>query len=40
RLFILMPEDIEGGTESLENIIQSVEGVSQLEVETVHRVPD
>lgn len=40
RLYILMPENTEGGTEPLENMIQSIEGVSQLEVEVVHRVSD
>lgn len=38
RLYIFMPENVEGGTEPLENIIQSVDGVSQVEVELIHRV--
>lgn len=38
RLYIFMPEDVEGGTEPLENIIQNVDGVSQVEVELIHRV--
>lgn len=40
RLYVFMPENIEGGTEPLENAIMSVEGVSQVEVEIVHRVSE
>ncbi len=40
RLYIFMPENVEGGTEPLENMIQEVEGVSQVEVETVHRITE
>ncbi|OYT40328.1 MAG: elongation factor 1-beta [Desulfurococcales archaeon ex4484_58] len=38
RLYIYMPEEVEGGTEPLEKAIAGVEGVSQVEVETVHRL--
>jgi len=38
RLYIFMPEEVEGGTEPLERMISEVEGVSQVEVETVHRI--
>lgn len=38
RLFITMPEEIEGGTEPLEQIISQVPGVSQVEVELIQRV--
>ena len=38
RLYILMPEETEGGTEPLENAVMKVEGVSQVEVEAVHRI--
>jgi elongation factor 1-beta len=38
RLYIFMPEQTEGGTEKLEETIASVPGVSQVEVEVVHRI--
>ena len=37
-LNIVMPEDVEGGTEELESIISGTEGVSQVEVIRVTRV--
>ncbi|ABL78063.1 elongation factor 1-beta [Thermofilum pendens] len=37
RMVILMPEETEGGTEELETIIQSVQGVSQVDVLNVTR---
>ncbi|MEM1933150.1 MAG: elongation factor 1-beta [Desulfurococcaceae archaeon] len=40
RLYVFMPENIEGGTEPLENAILNVEGVSQVEVEIVHRISE
>jgi len=40
RLYIFMPENIEGGTEPLENLIQNVDGVGQVEVEVVHRISE
>ncbi len=38
RLYIIMPEVTEGGTEPLERMVSSVKGVSQVEVEIVHRL--
>ncbi|MEM0366680.1 MAG: elongation factor 1-beta [Acidilobaceae archaeon] len=38
RLVVTMPEEKEGGTEELENIIRSVDGVDEVEVELVHRI--
>lgn len=38
RLVVLMPEDVEGGTEEIESIILSVPGVSQVDVLNVTRV--
>jgi len=38
RLYIFMPEEVEGGTEPLERVISEVDGVSQVEVEAVHRI--
>ncbi len=39
RLYILIPEYTEGGTDPLEKMVMNVEGVSQVEVEAVHRMP-
>lgn len=39
RLYILIPEYTEGGTDPLEQMVSKVEGVSQVEVEAVHRMP-
>lgn len=38
RVYIVMPEVTEGGTEPLEKLVSSIEGVSQVEVEVVHRL--
>ncbi|QOJ79660.1 elongation factor 1-beta [Infirmifilum lucidum] len=38
RMVILMPEDVEGGTEEIESILSSVPGVSQVDVLSVTRV--
>jgi elongation factor 1-beta len=38
RLIVEMPEEVEGGTEALENAIRSTEGVEEVEVEAVHRL--
>lgn len=38
RLLVLIPEESEGGTEPLEQLISQVPGVSQVEVLIVHRV--
>ena len=38
RLFILMPEETEGGTSKLEEILSKVEGVEEYEIEAVHRI--
>lgn len=38
RVLVSMPENIEGGTEELENILKSIEGVSEVEIEAVHRI--
>lgn len=38
RLFILMPEETEGGTSKLEEVLSKVEGVEEYEIEAVHRV--
>jgi len=40
RLYIIMPEQTEGGTEPLERLVNEVEGVSQAEVEIVHRLTE
>ena len=38
KVIISIPEESEGGTESLEQFIKSIEGVEEVEVETVHRL--
>lgn len=38
RLLITMPEETEGGTEPLEELVSQIPGVSQVEVVMVHRV--
>ncbi|MCE4612132.1 MAG: elongation factor 1-beta [Desulfurococcales archaeon] len=38
KLVVAMPEDMEGGTEKLEEAIKSVEGVDEVEVESVSRM--
>jgi len=38
KLYILIPEESEGGTSKLEEMLQNVEGVEEIEIEAVHRV--
>lgn len=38
RVFLAMPEDYEGGTYELENILGSVEGVSSIDIEYITRL--
>ncbi|AEM37984.1 translation elongation factor aEF-1 beta [Pyrolobus fumarii 1A] len=38
KLYILIPEETEGGTAKLEEILSKVEGVGEYEIEAVHRV--
>lgn len=38
RLLVTMPEETEGGTEPLEELIGQIPGISQVEVLMVHRV--
>ncbi len=38
RLYIYMPEEVEGGTSPLEEMLSNIEGVGQVEVEMVHRL--
>ncbi len=40
RLYITLPEETEGGTEKLEELVKSIEGVSQVEVEAVTRLSE
>jgi len=37
-LWIVMPEDIEGGTDDLEKRLSAIEGVSQVDVVSVSRM--
>ena len=38
KLVISMPEDTEGGTESIEAFLREVEGVQEVEIESVSRM--
>lgn len=38
RIIILMPEDVEGGTSELEEIISSIDGISQVDILNVGRI--
>ncbi len=40
RLYVLIPEESEGGTSKLEELLASIEGVQEIEVEAVHRVSE
>ncbi len=40
RLYVLIPEDEEGGTSRLEEVLRGVEGVDEVEVEAVHRISE
>jgi elongation factor 1-beta len=40
KLYVLIPEESEGGTSKLEEILSKVEGVEEIEVEAVHRVSE
>ncbi len=37
RLYIIMPEMYEGGTEKIEEVIKDIEGVSSVDIELVTR---
>ncbi len=38
KVYVLMPEEYEGGTERLEEIVRSIPGVSSVDIEMVTRV--
>ncbi|RUM47950.1 MAG: elongation factor 1-beta [Hyperthermus sp.] len=38
KMYLIMPEESEGGTARLEELLKSVEGVEEIEVEAVHRI--
>lgn len=40
KLYITMPEETEGGTEKLEELLRGVEGIEDIEIETVHRLSE
>ncbi len=40
KLFILIPEETEGGTAKLEETLSKVDGVEEYEIEAVHRVAE
>ncbi len=38
QLAVAIPEETEGGTEELESILRSVEGIQEVEIESVTRI--
>lgn len=40
KLYFVIPEESEGGTSRLEELLQGVEGVEEVEVEAVHRISE
>jgi len=40
KLHVVIPEDTEGGTEQLEDLIKAVDLVDEVEVEAVHRISE
>lgn len=40
RIYVIMPEEMEGGTEELEGLIRSIDGVENVETEMVTRISD
>ena len=38
KLYITMPEETEGGTSKLEEVLSKVDGVEEYEIEAVHRI--
>jgi len=40
RIYVIMPEETEGGTEELEDLIRGVDGVENTETEVVTRISD
>lgn len=40
RVYVVMPEETEGGTERLEELLRSVEGVGDVEVLSVSRLTE
>jgi len=38
KIYFIIPEESEGGTSRLEEILRSIEGVEEVEVEAVHRL--
>jgi len=38
KLYITFPEETEGGTEKLEQLLRSVKGIDDLEIESVSRL--
>lgn len=40
KLHVLMPEETEGGTDQLESILKGIEGIDDVEVESVSRLSE
>ncbi len=40
KLYVVIPEETEGGTDTLENILKSHEQIDEVEIEAVHRLSE
>jgi len=38
KMYFIIPEESEGGTSKLEEILKGIEGIEEFEVEAVHRL--
>ncbi len=38
KIYFIIPEESEGGTSKLEELLQGIEGIEEIEVEAVHRL--
>lgn len=40
KVHVIMPEELEGGTDKLEGILKSIEGIDDIEIEAVTRLTE
>ena len=40
KVYFIIPEESEGGTSKLEELLQNIEGIEEIEVEAVHRISE
>ena len=38
KIYFIIPEESEGGTSKLEELLQGIDGIEEIEVEAVHRL--